>query len=81
MLEGSKSFMEGLAQFPERYPFTISRAWKLTIRGGKRSNQVKSRDPDNMADFSEQFRNSVLVIALEESMEEARKDYGSRPPL
>ena len=78
LLEGSKEFMEGLAKFPARYPFEISRAWRLTIRGGKRADQTE-RVTEDLTDFSEQFRNSVLVGAAEDVMEEARKEYRRSP--
>ena len=81
MLEGSKEFMEGLALFPSKFPFEVSRAWKLTIRGGKRSDQKKTedKDKDDISEFSEQFRNSVLVDAVDEMMREAGQSSSSRP--
>ena len=77
LLEGSTDFMDGLKLFPERFAFQVSRTWKLTIRGGKRSDQT--RETENMGDFSEQFRNSVLVGSKDDAMKEARKNYSSRP--
>ena len=74
LLEGSPGFMEALSKFPEKFPFEISRAWKLTIRGGRRSDQARqSRYSEDLSDFSEQFKNSVLVGAAEEKMEDARR--------
>ena len=78
LIEGSKPFMDSLALFPSRFPFEVSKAWKVTIRGGKRSDS-RDRGAEELTDFSEQFRNSVLVGAAEETMEEARKSYGHRP--
>ena len=77
LLEGSTQFMEGLKLFPERYPFQVSKTWKLTIRGGKRSDQT--RESENMGEFTEQFRNSVLVGSVDDAMKEARKKHGERP--
>ena len=80
LLEGSNKFLEELSKFPEKYPFEISRTWKLTIRGGKRADQPrKSRYNEDMSDFSEQFKNSVLVGAAEDTMDDARRDYGQGP--
>ena len=80
MLEGSAKFMEALAKFPDKYPFEISRNWKLTIRGGKRADQPRqSRYNDDMSGFSDQFRNSVLVGAAEETLGDAGRDVGQRP--
>ena len=79
MLESSKRFLEGLSLFLERYPFEVSKTWKLTIRGGKRSDQPKSRDAENMNDFSDQFKNSVLVGHTEATVEEEKRGYGGGP--
>ena len=81
MVEGSKKFMEGLALFPARFPFEVSRNWKLTIRGGKRLDQQQNKEKDELSDFSEQFRNSVLVEAAEEMMRDAGQGGASRRPL
>ena len=78
MIEGSKKFMEGLALFPSRNPFEVSRTWKLTIRGGKRSDQ-QNKEKDELSDFSEQFKNSVLVDAAEEMMRDAGQGSSGRP--
>ena len=78
LLEGSMPLMEALSKFPFKYPFEISNTWKLTIRGGKRPDQPSSRDAEDMADFSDKFRNSVLVGASGAVIEEAKRSY-SRP--
>ena len=76
--EGSKKFMEGLALFPARFPFKVSKTWKLTIRGGKRLDQ-QGKDKDELSDFSEQFKNSVMVGAAEEMMRDAGQGGAGRP--
>ena len=78
MIEGSKAFMDGLALFPSKFPFEVSRVWKLTIRGGRRSDQTM-KESDDLTDFSEQFKNSVLVGAAGDMAEEAKRNYGGRP--
>ena len=75
MIEGSKKFMEGLALFPARFPFEVSKTWRLTIRGGKRLDN-QGKDKDELSDFSEQFKNSVLVGAAEEMLRDAGQGTG-----
>ena len=80
LIEGSQPFMDALSKFPSRFPFEVSKTWRLTIRGGRRSDQQRSSgDKDDMNAFSEQFRNSVLVGAAGDMMEEAKRSYGGRP--
>ena len=78
LLEGSRPFMEGLAKFPESFLFDVSRSWKVTLRGGKRADSQGSKDADDMSNFSEQFRTSVLVDSAGTAMEEAKRSF-SRP--
>ena len=78
MIEGSDDFMQGLAGFPTRHLFQMSPSWRLSIRGGKRSDQTQARETAEIASFTEQFKNSVLVATAEETIREAKKSY-ARP--
>ena len=81
LIEGSREFMEGLAKFPSKYLFNMSAVWRVTIKGGQRSDQDKSQESAAMAAFTDQFKNSVLVDSAKSTVEEAKRAYNGSPPL
>ena len=78
LIEGSDDFMKGLELFPSKFLFQMSPTWKLSIRGGRRSDQTKAKESAEIATFTEQFKNAVLVASAEATISEAKRVH-SRP--
>ena len=72
LVEGSKPFMDGLAEFPEEYRFRLSGSWRMQIRGGTRRGQRRSNAPE--LELSESLQSLVMQGSANETMNRAKEN-------